>query len=89
VAEPTRARPDQAWLVVIDQLEELWTHRTAEPDRAAFLAALAGALATAPNLHIVVTVRSDAEPPFHDTALAPWWTAGRFPMRAMTRDELR
>jgi hypothetical protein len=38
---------------------------------------------------LVVTVRSDAEPQFHDTALAPWWTAARFAVPAMIRDELR
>jgi len=84
-----RARPDHPWLVVVDQFEELLTHRTAERDRVAFFDALAAVLKAAPNLHVVVTVRSDAEPQFHDTALASWWTDGRFPMSAMTRDELR
>ncbi|HWO18562.1 MAG TPA: caspase family protein [Kofleriaceae bacterium] len=89
VAARAAAHPDRPWLVIVDQLEELLTHRTAEADRLAFLGALADALRAAPQLHVIVTVRSDAEPQLHDTALAPWWAAGRFAVPAMTRDELR
>lgn len=80
---------DVPWLVIIDQLEELSTYRIAEANRSAFLEALAGAIDIAPSLHVVVTVRSDAEPLFHDTALGPWWTAGRLAVPVMSRDELR
>jgi hypothetical protein len=72
-----------------DQLEELLTHRTTEADRSNFMNALASLLRAAPHLHLVVTVRSDAEPQFQDTSLRPWWTAARFAVPAMTRDELR
>jgi hypothetical protein len=89
VAARSSAQPDQCWLVVVDQFEELLTHRTAEPDRAAFLDALASALRAAPLFRLVVTVRSDAEPQFHDTSLKSWWTVARVAVPAMTRDELR
>lgn len=89
VAARVQVQPDAPWLVVIDQLEELSTHRILEADRAAVLEALAEAIRRSPALHVVVTVRSDAEPPFHDTALARWWTAGRFATPALNRDELR
>jgi Caspase domain len=89
VARRNDDRPGQPWLVVIDQFEELLTHRTAERDRAVFLGALASALNLSSFLRVVVTVRSDSEPQFHDTALGPWWTAARFIMPGMTRDELR
>jgi energy-coupling factor transporter ATP-binding protein EcfA2 len=89
VAARASAQPDQPWLVIIDQLEELLIHRTSESERIAFLGALASALRVTPLLHLVVTVRSDAEPQLHDTALEPWWTAARFAVPAMTRDELR
>ncbi len=87
VVDREHARPGQPWLVVIDQLEEL--HRAPEHDRAVFLAGLAFALQAAPALHVVVAVRADVEPELHDSALAPWWTAARFVVPAMTRDELR
>jgi hypothetical protein len=84
-------------LAIVDQLEELLTHRTPTPERAElvdkfvnkFVEPLAAALRIAPLLHVVVTVRADIEPQLHDTALAPWWAAARFAVPAMTRDELR
>jgi WD40 repeat protein len=82
-------RPSQPWLVVIDQLEELWTHPTSERDQAELMDALAAALEAAPTLHLVVTVRSDAEPQLHERALGPRWSAARFVVPPMSRDELR
>ncbi len=87
VAARGRTHPGQPWVVVIDQLEEL--HRAPERDQAAFLGALASALEAAAAPHVVVTVRADVEPELHASALAPWWTAARFVVPAMTRDELR
>jgi hypothetical protein len=89
VVRRNSAQPDRPWLVVIDQFEELLGHRTAERDRAAFLGALASALNLSPSLHLVLTVRSDLEPQFHDTSLGPWWTAARFIVPGLTHDELR
>jgi len=89
VSEQTRDRPESPWIVVVDQFEELLTHRTDERERSDFLGGLASALVAAPRLHIVVTVRSDAEPQFHDTVLAQWWPTGRFLVPAMSRSDLR
>jgi WD40 repeat protein len=89
VAEQDRRHGDRPWLIIIDQLEELLTYRSAERDRDRFLEALESALRAAPSLHVVVTVRADVEPVFRDTALAPWWADAGFAMVAMTRDELR
>src|SRR5262249_43897395 len=86
VSERERTRPDHPWVVVVDQLEELLTHRTAESERIAFLNALAAALETSPSLHLVVTARSDAAPQCHDGGLAGWGTEGRSPTRAMAGD---
>ena len=85
----SRTRSDGLCLVIVDQFEELLTHRTSEQERSGFLGALASALEACPWLHLVVTVRSDAEPQFHATALEPWWSAARFAVPAMSRDELR
>jgi WD40 repeat protein len=76
-------------LVVVDQLEELSTHRTAPAERAAFLAALARALASAPVLHLVVMVRFDAEPQLREGVLQGPWDAARFLVPGFSREELR
>lgn len=83
------SRPDHPWLVIVDQLEELSTLGAPKWERAAFLSALASAVRAAPTLHLVVAVRSDAEPLFRDTALEPWWASTRFAVPPMTRRELR
>ena len=87
IAERGRSHPDQPWVIVIDQLEEL--PRAPAQDQAAFLGALAWALEAAVAPHVVVAVRADVEPELQGAALAPWWTAARFVVPAMTRDELR
>jgi WD40 repeat protein len=87
VAAHARTHPGQPWVVIIDQLEEL-QHAPAH-DQDAFLGALASALEAAAGPHVVVAVRADVEPELHRSALAPWWTAARFAVPAMTRDELR
>ncbi len=40
-------------------------------------------------LRVIVTLRSDFEPRFLNSAIAPYWQEARFPVRAMTSDELR
>ena len=85
-AERARQGP---WLVVIDSLEEILTHRTLPPDRAAFLEALARALEVSPSLHLVVAVRSDAEAQLLESALGPRWAPGRLAVPALGRDQLR
>lgn len=76
-------------LVIIDQLEELLTHRTPEAERIALLGALATALGVAPQLRVVVTVRSDSEPQFHSSPLGAWWAEARFVVPGLTRHEVR
>lgn len=41
------------------------------------------------TLHLLLTLRSDFEPQFLTLALKPYWKDARFPVHAMTSDELR
>jgi WD40 repeat protein len=82
--------PDFKLLLVIDQLEELITLCRDQQERKNFLEVLAAAIATHPTqLHLVLTLRSDFEPQFRNTALETDWQGARFVVPAMTRDELR
>jgi len=77
-------------LLVIDQSEELVTLSRDEVEREMFLKGLARALKAFPDwLRIVLTLRSDFEPQFRETALEPYWSTARFIVPAMTREELR
>ncbi|MEG4520111.1 MULTISPECIES: nSTAND1 domain-containing NTPase [unclassified Microcoleus] len=77
-------------LLVIDQFEEVVTLSQDSQEQEKFLNWLAKALETLPNwLRIVITLRSDFEPQFRDTALKPYWKKSRFVVPAMTREELR
>lgn len=89
-------------LLVIDQFEELITQtqssQTQQSQDSAeqksewqqFLDVLAIAIqAHAQNIRIVVTLRSDFEPRFLNSALKKYWSIARFPVRAMRADELR
>jgi WD40 repeat protein len=82
--------PQAHLLVIVDQLEELTTLCQDQQERQQFLVVLAEASATHPTqLHLVLTLRSDFEPQFRNTALEPAWQGARFVVPAMTRDELR
>ncbi|MBF2051360.1 MAG: PD40 domain-containing protein [Elainella sp. C42_A2020_010] len=91
--------PDVNLLLVIDQFEELITLRRSEQvitqsrseqERDQFLALLAEVLQTGSRqFHLVLTLRSDFEPQFRDTALETFWPEARFIVPAMTREELR
>ncbi len=50
---------------------------------------LANILQSCPQLTLVVTLRSDFEPRFLDSALQPYWSKARFIVRPMRTDELR
>ncbi|MEH2253156.1 nSTAND1 domain-containing NTPase [Nostoc sp.] len=77
-------------VLVIDQFEELITLCRNDQERQQFLEALVGAIATYPHqLHLVLTLRSDFEPQFHNTVLQKDWQTARFVVPAMTREELR
>ncbi len=82
--------PNSKLLLVIDQSEELVTLSRDEVEREMFLKGLARALNAFPDwLRIVLTLRSDFEPQFRETALEPYWSGARFIVPAMTREELR
>jgi len=82
--------PHTHLLVVVDQFEELITLCQDQQERQQFLVVLAEAIATHPTqLHLVLTLRSDFEPQFRNTALETDWQGARFVVPAMTRDELR
>jgi WD40 repeat protein len=82
--------PNSKLLLIIDQSEELVTLSRDEVEREMFLKGLARALNAFPDwLRIVLTLRSDFEPQFRETALEPYWSGARFIVPAMTREELR
>ncbi len=89
-------------LLVIDQFEELITQSQSSQIQQSqdsveqksewqkFLDVLALAIqAHAQHLRIVVTLRSDFEPRFLNSAFKEYWAKARFPVRAMRADELR
>ncbi|MEW6497217.1 MAG: caspase family protein, partial [Cyanobacteriota bacterium] len=82
--------PQSQLLLIIDQSEELFTLCPNKTEREQFLELLKQALVTYPErLHIVLTLRSDFEPQFENTALKDYWMEARFRVPAMTREELR
>lgn len=76
-------------LLVIDQYEELVTQCLQEEDRQAFEEELARWIVKYPLLRIVITIRSDFEPQFTHTTLAPWWKSGRYVIPNFSALELR
>lgn len=77
-------------LLVVDQLEELITLCPNQTECHQFLQQLAAAITShADRLRLVLTLRSDFEPHFRQTALEPNWTTARFLIPGMTREELR
>lgn len=80
----------QKCLLVIDQFEAVITLSTNRQEKEIFLTALARAIAAHPNqLRLVITLRSDFEPQFQESALNPYWSAARFMVPPMNRTELR
>lgn len=75
-------------LLVIDQTEELITMDGAGSAEH-FLELLERALQDCPGrLSILLTVRTEFEPQFAQSALGKWWAAARFIVPQMTQDEL-
>ncbi|WP_445174804.1 nSTAND1 domain-containing NTPase [Microcoleus sp.] len=90
VAVWSKNYPTSKLLLVIDQFEELITLCCYDRWREQFLDSIAEALASHPQLRVVLTLRSDFEPLFRDyQALRERWQKARFVVRAMTREELR
>ncbi|WP_208354600.1 WD40 repeat domain-containing protein, partial [Aetokthonos hydrillicola] len=87
VATWSKAHPQMKLLLVVDQFEELVTMCRSEQERLQFLEALKAALTS--NLYIVLTLRSDFEPQFFDSAFPSQWKDARFLLKPMTQDELR
>jgi WD40 repeat protein/energy-coupling factor transporter ATP-binding protein EcfA2 len=86
----SQQHPNQIMLLVIDQFEELITLCKDEQEREQFLALLAEAIAKYPKqLRLVLTLRSDFEPQFRETALKNDWNDSRFVVSQMTRADLR
>ena len=54
-----------------------------------FIALLANALENFPQLHLLITLRSDFEPRFQKSALYHRWASARFKVPPMRSDELR
>lgn len=75
-------------VLVVDQLEEVFTRACPVEEQAAFFARLV-ALSEQPGLSVIVTLRADFEAPVAQTALAASLTAGRFVVPPMSREGLR
>ncbi|MEL7078522.1 MAG: caspase family protein [Cyanobacteria bacterium J06582_2] len=85
-----QSNPNQKLLVVIDQVEELFTLCRQELEREKFLSLLSKAIATYPNqLRLIFTLRSDFEPQLRNTELEHYWMQSRFVISPMNREELR
>jgi WD40 repeat protein len=105
IVEWSLSQPNTKLLLVIDQFEELLTmtesdRGSLEQDHLSqadelqewrkFLSLLQVVLGkNQQQLRVVVTLRSDFEPRFLSSALKDYWQAARFPIRAMSSDELR
>ncbi len=77
-------------LLVIDQLEELVTMGAEPAEQQRFLRSIADALSQdAGQLHVVMTLRSDFEPHFSELLSPKPDTQVRFPLRPLSRLELR
>ncbi len=81
----------QGLVLVVDQLEELWT-RCDEEGRTAFLGRLGAMLAREPGpggLHVLVTVRADLfDRPLSEPTLSALIGPGTYPLPALTATEL-
>jgi tetratricopeptide (TPR) repeat protein len=99
------SQPNTKLLLVIDQFEELLTMTESDrgsleqehlpqgdelQEWRRFLSLLQVVLGkNQQQLRVVVTLRSDFEPRFLNSPLKDYWQAARFPIRAMSSDELR
>lgn len=89
-SSPNQPVPDKV-LLVVDQLEELFTMGDAPARRDLFLRQIVRALEALPErLHVVFTLRSDFEPQFDRPDLRPYWQpAARFVVPLLNAAELR
>lgn len=101
VAEPSAVRrtferwfeinPTTTLVLAIDQFEDLITAVRSPDERERFIGMLSELLRApfADRLRVIVTVRSDFEPPFARSALADLWADAKFLVPLMTHAELR
>ena len=82
-------KEDTENLLIIDQYEELITQCLHEEDWVAFETQLVDWIKAHPNLHIIISIRSDFEPQFEEAGLKDYWQAGRYIVPAFSQDELR
>lgn len=84
------AHPGTTLLVVVDQSEELVTLTRTPDDRREALQLLGDLLALPGHpVHVVLTLRSDFEPHFDKTVLAPWWKPARWMVAPPGRQALK
>lgn len=77
-------------VLVVDQAEELVTQSRTPAVQGSFFESLSVALdRLGSNLQIIITVRSEFEPQFSQSALKAHWAAARYLVPAPTQDELR
>lgn len=86
--------PATTLLLIIDQFEELITLCRDKSECTQFLALLAELVQNhGARVHLILTLRTDFEPQFIDSPLAPYWHTGapsaRFIVPPMTQAELR
>ncbi len=85
-----KAHPQKQLLLVIDQFEEVITLcKQPQVRRQLFDVLRLGTIAKSPLWRVVITLRSDFEPLFLDTALKSIWMSSRFMVPPMSRDELK
>lgn len=72
-------------VLVIDQLDELYTHSLPPEERQAFFELLS----RCDDIKIICTMRIDLEPQLWTGSLKDRWTEARFPIAEMTQDQLR
>ena len=92
----SQQNPEKRLLIAIDQFEELVSmvskvHREAESAEPweQFIQILADIIQECPQVSLIITLRSDFEPRFLNSALQTHWGNARFVVRAMRPDELR
>ena len=76
-------------VLVIDQYEELITQCLHSEERNEFEAQIAEWLVKYPDLHILLSIRSDFEPQFESEVLTKWWLPGRYVVPAFSLEEIR
>lgn len=79
---------DGVQLLVIDQLEELFTMHERDDDRTQFLERILTLVGTG-TVRVVATLRTDLETKLWDSPFGKFWPHARFLLTYMTREELR